>query len=56
MCACFVIDDCSPDDNAEVARQIWSEGRPGRIPRHPENAGNIRDLSDEGLLEWAGGD
>jgi glycosyltransferase involved in cell wall biosynthesis len=51
----LVIDDCSPDDTPEVARQLCADDDRVAYRRHPENRGHIATYN-EGLIEWAGGD
>jgi glycosyltransferase involved in cell wall biosynthesis len=51
----LVIDDASPDDSAEVAREIASRRPEVEVRVHDTNRGNIATYN-EGLLEWADGD
>jgi glycosyltransferase involved in cell wall biosynthesis len=50
----LVIDDASPDESAEVAREIASRRAEVEVIVHDTNRGNIATFN-EGLLEWADG-
>jgi glycosyltransferase involved in cell wall biosynthesis len=51
----LVIDDASPDDSADVARQIAARDPRVTVSVHATNKGHIATYN-EGLLEWADGD
>src|SRR4051794_40019596 len=51
----LVIDDCSPDDTAEVAAGLRAADPRVEFRRHAVNRGHIATYN-EGLLEWAAGD
>jgi hypothetical protein len=51
----LVIDDCSPDDSADVARRLAEEDERVEVRVHEVNKGHIATYN-EGLLEWADGD
>jgi glycosyltransferase involved in cell wall biosynthesis len=51
----LIIDDASPDESAEVAREIASRRAEVEVIVHDTNRGNIATFN-EGLLEWADGD
>lgn len=51
----LIIDDASPDDSADVARQIAAGDSRVEVVVHDSNRGNIATYN-EGLLEWAEGD
>jgi glycosyltransferase involved in cell wall biosynthesis len=51
----LIIDDASPDDSAEVAREIAARRPEVEVVVHDTNRGNIATYN-EGLLEWAEGD
>src|SRR3954454_17136835 len=51
----LIIDDASPDDSAEVAREIAARRSQVEVIAHADNRGNIATFN-EGLLEWADGD
>lgn len=48
----LIIDDASPDDSAEVAREIARRDPRVEVAVHPANRGHIATYN-EGLLEWA---
>jgi glycosyltransferase involved in cell wall biosynthesis len=48
----LIIDDCSPDNTAEVSRRLVEEDRRVEFRRHAANRGHIATYN-EGLLEWA---
>lgn len=47
----LIIDDCSPDDSAQVAAAIAAEDSRVTVRRHEKNRGHIATYN-EGLLEW----
>ena len=51
----LIIDDASPDDSAQVAREIAARRPQVDVIVHDVNRGNIATFN-EGLLEWADGD
>jgi glycosyltransferase involved in cell wall biosynthesis len=51
----LIIDDASPDDSPEVAREIAARRPQVDVIVHDANKGNIATFN-EGLLEWADGD
>ena len=51
----LIIDDASPDDSAEVAKNIAARDPRVEVVVHATNKGNIATFN-EGLLEWADGD
>ncbi|HXE51984.1 MAG TPA: glycosyltransferase family A protein, partial [Tepidisphaeraceae bacterium] len=51
----LIIDDCSPDNTAEIGSQLAQEDPRVEFRRHEVNRGHIATYN-EGLLEWAGGD
>jgi hypothetical protein len=51
----LVIDDCSTDDSADVARAVASEDERVTARRHEVNRGHI-ETYNEGLLQWASAD
>jgi Glycosyl transferase family 2 len=51
----LIIDDCSPDDSAEIARAIAAREPRVECRVHEVNRGHIATYN-EGLLEWADGD
>lgn len=51
----LIIDDCSPDNTAEVGRALAAEDKRVELRRHEVNKGHIATYN-EGLLEWASGD
>jgi glycosyltransferase involved in cell wall biosynthesis len=51
----LIIDDASPDDSADVARQIAARDPRVEVAVHAVNKGHIRTYN-EGLLDWADGD
>jgi glycosyltransferase involved in cell wall biosynthesis len=51
----LIIDDASPDNSADVAREIASRRPQVELIVHDVNQGNIATFN-EGLLEWADGD
>jgi glycosyltransferase involved in cell wall biosynthesis len=51
----LIIDDASPDDSAQVAKEIASRRDQVEVIVHDVNRGNIATFN-EGLLEWADGD
>ncbi len=48
----LIIDNCSPDDTAEIAQGLVAEDRRVQFTRHAINRGHIATYN-EGLLEWA---
>jgi glycosyltransferase involved in cell wall biosynthesis len=48
----LIIDDASPDDSAERARELAAADPRVEVAVHPENRGHITTYN-EGLLEWA---
>jgi glycosyltransferase involved in cell wall biosynthesis len=51
----LIIDDCSPDDSADVARAIAASDSRVEVRVHETNKGHLATYN-EGLLEWADGD
>ncbi|HEX4790879.1 MAG TPA: glycosyltransferase [Actinospica sp.] len=51
----LIIDDASPDDSADRARELAAADPRVRVAVHPRNRGHIATYN-EGLLEWADGD
>jgi glycosyltransferase involved in cell wall biosynthesis len=51
----LVIDDCSPDNSAEVAAELARRDSRVEFRRHEVNKGHIATYN-EGLLDWASGD
>jgi hypothetical protein len=51
----LVIDDASPDDSAEVARQLATADSRVEVWAHEQNAGHIATYN-EGLLDWCRAD
>ena len=51
----LIIDDCSPDDSADVARALADADPRVEVRVHERNRGHIATYN-EGLLEWADGD
>ncbi len=51
----LIIDDCSPDDSADVARSLAAADPRVEARVHEVNRGHIATYN-EGLLEWADGD
>jgi hypothetical protein len=51
----LIIDDASPDDSAQVARDLAASDDRVEVRVHPENRGHIATYN-EGLLGWADGD
>jgi glycosyltransferase involved in cell wall biosynthesis len=51
----LIIDDCSPDDSAEVAERLAARDDRVEVWRHAVNKGNISTYN-EGLLEWVDAD
>jgi glycosyltransferase involved in cell wall biosynthesis len=51
----LIIDDASPDDSAERARELAATDPRIQVAVHPENRGHIATYN-EGLLDWADGD
>lgn len=47
----LIIDDASPDDSADRARELAAADPRVEVHVHPENRGHIRTYN-EGLLEW----
>lgn len=47
----LIIDDASPDDSADRAREFAAEDPRVEVVVHPENRGHIRTYN-EGLLDW----
>lgn len=47
----LIIDDASPDDSADRARELAAQDPRIEVSVHPENRGHIRTYN-EGLLEW----
>lgn len=47
----LIVDDASPDDSADRAREIAAADERVEVAVHPENRGHIRTYN-EGLLEW----
>ncbi len=47
----LIIDDASPDDSADRARELAAEDPRVDVAVHPDNRGHIRTYN-EGLLEW----
>src|SRR5437868_6552354 len=50
----LILDDCSPDNTPEVARQLVREDSRVEYRRHPTNRGHI-ETYNEGI-EWTSGD
>jgi glycosyltransferase involved in cell wall biosynthesis len=51
----LIIDDASPDDSAERARELAAADPRVQVSVHPRNRGHIATYN-EGLLDWADGD
>jgi len=51
----LIIDDCSPDDSAKIAKEIAAEDARVTVRVHEKNRGHIATYN-EGLLEWVSGD
>jgi len=51
----LIIDDCSPDNTPEIAKQLCAEDSRVEYRRHQVNRGHIVTYN-EGLLEWAKAD
>jgi glycosyltransferase involved in cell wall biosynthesis len=51
----LIIDDASPDDSADRARDLAAADPRVQVEVHPRNRGHIATYN-EGLLEWADGD
>jgi hypothetical protein len=51
----LIIDDCSPDNTAEVGAALAAEDKRVEFRRHETNKGHIATYN-EGLIEWAAGD
>jgi hypothetical protein len=51
----LIIDDCSPDDSADVARALAEQDERVQVRVHEQNKGHIATYN-EGLLDWADGD
>lgn len=51
----LIIDDASPDDSADRARELAAADSRVEVAVHPENRGHIRTYN-EGLLEWCDAD
>src|SRR3954452_6789000 len=51
----LIVDDASPDDSAERARELARRDPRIEVAVHPENRGHIATYN-EGLLEWCDAD